>query len=340
MSNLTEATRELFIRSVKDEVFMKTPFLDDLLSRKKITFSGGTSIKQLVKFRDGLGDIAQDYVTNDTLNDSATDYLAKPEWTWKKFTIPIRYDGDVEIQNENAGSEEQLLALVPDLVKSAQRDAKLHLNSLVFNSGSAAGVSDTGAKFQSLVSALGHDVTYGTLTRTLSTNTRNWWQGSDPAGLIATTTSAQGTATNFTISNIRKWIWETNVAHNLEGPGDIGIYVCPTLFNKLRAEMESKVIYKQGDPQSQGFEKMIVDGFTVVSVPFLQTTTTMKKWAFIVNLNDWELRLSTARNFKVTPFVWQGQNVNGVDYYLSRILVAGNLICNKPNGSLFLSNVS
>lgn len=340
MSNLTEATRELFERSVKDEVFMKTPFLDDLLSRKKITFSGGTSIKKLVRYRDGLGDIAQDYATNDTLTDTANDYLAKPEWTWKKFTVPIRYDGDVEIQNENAGNEEQLLALVPDLVKSAQRDAKLHLNALVFNSGSATGVADGGTKFQSIVSALDHDITYGTLSRTLSTNTRNWWQGSDPGGLISSTTSAQGTATNFTISNIRKWIWESNISHNLEGPGDIAIYVCPTLFNKLRAEMESKIIYKQGDPQQQGFEKMVVDGFTVVSVPYLQTTSTMRTWVSIINLNDWELMISSSRNFKVTDFVWQGQNVNGVDYYLARLLIAGNLICTKPNGSMWLSNVS
>ena len=119
MSDLTEATRELFVRSLKKEVFLRMPFYEELERRGLITFKGGRFIERLTDF-DEMDDLAQAYTTNETLTDEAKDFLAKPRFEWKKFQIPIRYSGDVEIQNESAGSEEQLLDLVDHLVKKAQ----------------------------------------------------------------------------------------------------------------------------------------------------------------------------------------------------------------------------
>ncbi len=347
MSDLTEATRELFVRSLKKEVFLRMPFYEELEKRSLITFRGGKFIERLTDM-DEMDDLAQAYTTNETLTDEAKDMLAKPRFEWKKFQIPIRYDGDWEIQNEGAGNEEQLLDLVNFLVKKAQRAARLKMMKNAFNAASTTPRTDGGKEFQSLVSALNHDNTYGTLARSIADDTRDWWQGADPAGLTTDiTSSSQDTATNLTISNIRKWINETSVAHYMEAKSDLMIVMCPTLFNKLRAEMESKSIYNTdlnraiaNDTANLGFNKMILDGHQVVDVPFLQESATTRSWVFILNLNDFELRISTARNFKMTEFEWQGKNTNGVDYFLSRILVAGNLICWKPNGSIFLSNVS
>lgn len=344
MSDLTNATRELFVRSLKNEVFMRTPFYDDLEARGKITFKGGKYIERLTDI-DEMDDLSQDYSTNEALTDEAKDMLAKPRFTWKKTQIPLRYSADWEIQNANAGNEEQLLDLPEYLVRKGQRAARLKMMKNAFNAGSTTPRSDSGDSFQSLVSALDHDNTYGTLSRSFSGGTRDWWQGASPTGLnsgqTTTTTAGQDVATNLTISNVRKWINESDIAHYMESKSDLDILMCPTLFNKLRAEMESKMIYKAtGDTQRQGFSKMDLDGHTVVEVPYLQTTSTMRTWVFIINLNEWELRISTVRNFKMTPFVWQGQNTNGYDYYLARILIAGNLVTWKPNGNLWLSNVS
>ena len=342
MSDLTNATRELFVRSLKNEVFMRTPFYDDLVARNKVTFRGGKYIERLVDI-DEMDDLAQAYTTNEALTDEAKDMLDKPRFTWKKIQIPVRYSADWEIQNANASDEEQLLDLPQYLVKKAQRAARLKMTANCFNEGTLTGRSDAQKEFQSLVSALDLDTTYGTLSRSFSGGTRDWWQGAHPSGLgiNQATATEQADANNLTISNIRKWINETDIMHYMEAKDDLRILMCPTLYNKLRAEMESKLIYKpSGDTQRQGFSKMILDDHTVVEVPYLQTTSTMKTWLFIVNLNDWELRISTARNFKMTPFVWQGQHSNGVDYYLARILIAGNLVCWRPNGNIWLSNVS
>jgi hypothetical protein len=85
---------------------------------------------------------------------------------------------------------------------------------------------------------------------------------------------------------------------------------------------------------------MNLDGHEVVSVPYLQRSSTTKTWFFILNMNFWELRIHTARNFKMTDFKWQGEQANGFDYYLARILLKGNFVCWKPNSSMWLSNVS
>lgn len=342
MSDLTEATRELFVRTLRNQVFYKMPFYEDLERRKKITFRGGKYIERLV-VKDEMDDLAQAYTVNEALTDEAKDMLAKPRFTWKLLQLPLRYSGDWVIQNANAGQEEQLLDLVKFLVEQGQGGMRRKMMKNLFNAGSATGRSDTGKEFQSLVSALDHDIAYGNMARSWSAGTRDWWQGADPSALnINVSSSSQGTATNMTISNLRKWIYESDVSQYMDQKSDLTLLMCGTLFNKLRAEMESKAIYKGevGDTMKQGFTKMILDGYNVVDVPYLQTTSTMQTWVFILNMNEWELRISTERNFELTDFEWQGKYTNGFDYYLSRILVAGNLVCWKPRGNMFLSNVS
>jgi hypothetical protein len=339
-ADLTKATRELFIRSLKNQVFRKTPVVEEIMRRNKITYSGGKFIERLVD-TDEIDDLMQEYAANTALTDDKKTTLDKPRFTWKYAQLPLRYDVDEYTQNILAGSEEQLLDLADHLVKKGQRATKLWLEKKIFNNGSTTGVGDNTVTFQSLVSALDSDTTYGTLTRNLSSGIRDWWQGADPADLTQNiTSSSQATETNITISNIRKWVTETDVSHYMEGVDDITIVMCPTLYNKLRAEMEAKLIYKpSGDTQKQGFQKMELDGYTIVSSSFLQTTATMKKWVFILNMSDWELRIHSARNFKMTDFKWQGEYANGHDYWLARILISGNFMCWKPNGSMFLSNV-
>lgn len=118
------------------------------------------------------------------------------------------------------------------------------------------------------------------------------------------------------------------------------ICMCPTLWNKLRNEFEAHLVYQPGKKQSQGIKSMMFDGHEIVSVPYLQRSSTMKTWLFILNLRHFELRIHTRRNFKFTGFKWQGDQSNGYDYYLGRIMLQGNFVCWKPKSSMWLSAVS
>jgi hypothetical protein len=275
------------------------------------------------------------------------DTLEKPRFTWKKYQFPLKYDVDEWSQNHPSG-DTQLLDLADFLTKKGQRGVKLALQKMIYNinpttgAGSETGVADGSKFFQSLLSALDHDVTYGTLTRTISTDTNTWWQGADPAG-PTWTSSSQGTATNISIANLRKWI--IPVQYYLEQPQDLYVVMCPTLWNKLRAEMESHQIYQaDGESMKYGIQKMWLDGHQIVADPFLEVTpsgvTSTKNWVFLLNMADWELRIHTKRNFLVTDFKWQGENSKGYDYWLARIMLMGNMCCWKPNGSMWLNEVS
>ena len=124
VDNLSNATRELHVRSVVDSVFYRLPFLEELKRRRQITFKGGKYIDRLMDTAE-IDDLAQDYDANTALTDGQTDTLDKPYFRWKKSQVPLRFTCDDEIQNIHALHEEQLLNLktfrlqywsLPDLV--------------------------------------------------------------------------------------------------------------------------------------------------------------------------------------------------------------------------------
>ena len=351
LNDLSIATRELFERTVKHQVYMQTPILEELERRTKITYSGGKYIERLVDTEE-VNSLGQAYTANEALSDGKKDTLEKPRFTFKLYQQPMKYDVDEFLQNHNAGTEEQLLDLAEFLVSKSQRGIKLALRNMMYNadpggtSGSETGVGDSSKYFQSLLSALDHDVaTYGNVSRALSTSTNRWWMGSDPSGRPDTiTTSTQNTATNISIANFRKWI--IPIEQYMEKMEDLYVVMCPTLWNKLRAELEAKGQHSQlnADKLKYGIQQFEIDGAMIVKDPWLEngygTSGTTENWVFILNLNDFELRIHNDRNFKQTEFKWQGENSNGHDYWLARILLSGNLLNWKPNGSMFLSNVS
>ena len=339
-TDLDKATRELFVQGLVDEVYMRTPIIEELKRRNQLTHTAGKYIERLID-TDTIEDQIQEYGTNDALTDEKKTTLEKPRFTWRKAQCPLRYDADEELENIGGGPDITLLNLAEHLVQQGFTGFKRWWEMKMFNSGSTTGVADGSTSFQSLVSALDHDTTYGTIARSFSGGTNDYWQGADPAGLNETvTTSSQGTAYTLTKGNLQKWINETSVADCMESPEDLMIVMCPTLWDKLAAEMEAHSMYKAGSKQSQGITSMIFNGHEVVSVPYLQRSSTMKTWLFILNLKWFELRIHSKRNERLTPWKWQGEQSGGYDFMLARILLQGNFVCWKPKSSMWLSNVS
>jgi hypothetical protein len=245
-ADLTKATRELFVRSLVNQVMYRTPIIERLQRQDQITFDGGLDIRRLVD-TDTIDDTVQEYTVNEALTDQKKTTLEKPVFKWKYNQMPLRYDADEYTENIlTSDSEIQLLDLAEHLVKTGQRDMRRYLETVVFNKGSTTPHTDSGKPFQSLISALDSDNTYGTISRSISAGTNDWWQGADPNDLtINISASNQDTATNLTVANTRKWVAETDVMHYMETPQELSYAMCPTLFNKLRAETESKLIYNE-----------------------------------------------------------------------------------------------
>jgi hypothetical protein len=352
LNDLSIATRELFVRTVKHQVYMQTPVLEELQRRSQITYSGGKYIERLVD-TDEVNSLAQAYTTNEALSDGKKDTLEKPRFLFKLLQQPMKYDVDEYLQNHNASSEEQLLDLASFLVEKSQRGIKLALRNMMYNvtpdgvTGSESGTSDSSKYFSSLISALDHNSgtakNYGNISRSFTNNA--FWMGSDPLGRPdAITSSSQGTATNVSIANFRKWL--VPIEQYMEKMSDLYVVMCPTLWNKLRAELEAKGQHQSlnADKLKYGIHQFEIDGAQIVKDPYLEhgygTGGTTENWVFVLNLRDWELRIHKDRNMKQTEFKWQGEIANGHDYWLARILCSGNLCCWKPNGSMWLNNVS
>ncbi len=340
-TDLEKATRDMFNRTFIDQVPMRIPFYEALQRRHLITHKAGKGIEALHD-TETLESLVQTYTVNDSLTDEKKNTLGKPKFKWRKSQMPLRYDADEELENFSGDADVQLLNLGKHLTGKGQKDLRRWHATQMFNLGTTTPVADGDlTEWQSLISALNHDTPYGTLARNFAAGTNDYWQGADPAGLLeSVSTSSQDVAYNITKGNLAKWINETDIADSMESPEDLMILVCPTLWNKLRAEMEAHSIYKGGLKQSQSITSMMFDGHEIVQVPYLQRTATTRKWVFILNLKYWELRIHTNRNYKFTGYRWQGDVANGYDYFLGRILMQGNLVSWKPKASMFLSNVS
>lgn len=349
-TDMNTATRELFIRTVKNQVFMRTPILEEMQRRNTVTYRGGKYIEQLVETEE-MDDLGQAYTATEALTDERKSMLDKPRFRWKYYQMPLKYDVDEYTQNIMAGEEEQLLDLAAFLTRKGQRGIKLALRNMMYNvnpttrAGSETGVGDTSKFFQSLLSALDHDVTtYGNVSRTLG-GTGGWWCGSDPEGRPdVVSSSSQNTGYSMSIYRLRQWI--IPIMEYMENTTDLYIVMCPSLFNKLRQEAEAHGMGKIDQERVRyGITSFVLDdGHRVATDPYLEsgygTSGTTENWVFLLNMADWELRIHTERNFKMTDFKWQGDISNGHDYWLARILLSGNLMCWKPNGSMWLMNVS
>jgi hypothetical protein len=346
-TNLYNLTKDLIEKSLTNEVYLRTAFLDELNKRKRITAGGRTL--QFPVIKDTLESLAQAYSMKEPLTSSQKSITEIATWDWKYVQLPIEYDGDVEIQNLSAASEEKIYDIAEMLAEQALYGINLKMQTMIFAAGAAPATAygDSGKNFQSIPNALNHDETYGKLTRLLvngAAGTNDWFQSADPAagawfGSTVLTASTQDTAANLTIANLRAWI--IKVQRFCKKKSDIMVTMCPTLFNKLKAECQAQMIYQGAkDTADVGFNKMFIDGHQIVDADYLETTAVSRAWVFLLNLETWELHINKARNFKMTPFKWQAENINGTDTYLSRLLLCGNLICRQPNANMFLSSVT
>jgi len=115
----------------------------------------------------------------------------------------------------------------------------------------------------------------------------------------------------------------------------------------LKAQVQASVhITNPGPLVKYGFNTfMLDDNVEIVCDTYLTDTiltdeTTPQNWVFGFNAEDWKLWLYRGRAFNLTPFVWQGQMANQPDAHLARVLLKGNLACEKPNGSIFRTAIS
>lgn len=339
-TNLEAATRELWLRTVKTQVFYRMPVLARLYEGRRITWRGGTKIRRSVQNAE-MDSLAQEYTATDPLTAEAKTILAKPEFEWKHFQVPIQYDLDEDLQNDG-GREAEVIDLVQYLVKAGQRAARIKLNKMIYDTPTTS--ADSASGFQSLTDALDQDATYGTLSRS-GTTTRKWWQGAS----LDNTFTDQDTLMSPSIANFRKL--RGRVQQYVEKPGDLLAVMGSDIFQQYQAQVEARHVYNRDGSllAKYGFNTLVLDGVEFVEDPSLNEDYNSgtsgngdlcSEWFFLLHIPDWEMRIHPRRSLKLTNFTWQGDQANGLDASLARVLCSGNLVCWQPNASAWKSYVA
>lgn len=341
-TDLDNLTRDMHDASMEVEIMRKTPVVSLILERKNVKFKGGKRYFFEMD-TDTVEDLAQDYSVNQALTHGTKDVTDVAYFRRKHFQLPITLDFEEDLENAYETEDgTQLHKLAAFKTQKAQEGTRLHLRKLIYGSA-----TDTAVQVQGLNSALVPDSTYGTLARTQSTNTRDWWQ---PA---ANKFSSSTYATEYTISLTRLRQWQEPMT-DLETGKDF-VWICGgTLWLALLAEAEARSMPVENNPGGMfkwGIEEMNIGGCRIIKDPFLSTTyntamsqTTgtagaLERRLYGLNIKDWQLMIHPKRNFKMLSFFDQAQIANGADFKLARIQFSGNLICKHPNRSIYLSNV-
>ncbi len=332
-ANIQATTREAWVRSVERQVFRRMPLINRLLMKKKVRWAGGKVITRPVDKAE-LDDQAQDYTPAEGLRSSRKTFLENPYFKWKFFQVPVAYDIEEFIQN-GGSADVKVVDFVSYLVEKAHRAALIKLYKLMYETAQSS--TDAGKWVQGVRQALTHDVQYGHLTRTIGSSINDYWQGAS----IAETFADQATARPASVNTFR--LAMSAVKLYVHDPADYLCVVGPTIHLALKSWVEAKkVMLKDGPLAKFGFNSFTLDGVEVVEDPYLKNSvlSNAHKMMFIFNVNTWQLRVHPERSFKMTPFVWQGDRVGGLDQWLARVLFAGNLVCWAPNSNIMLTNVT
>jgi len=349
--DLENMTRDMHDKSLEVEYMQKTPVLNLIMERKNLKFKGGKLYYKELD-TDTTEDLAQDYTVNEPLTHGTKDTTKRAFFSRKTFQIPLQIDLDEELQNAlDSQDGTQLHDLAAFKVRKTNEAGRLHLRKLFYAGANADFLGTDGNKYvQGLNSALTVDGTYGTLARSKSAGTNDWWQ---QAGNIYTTTT-QGT-TEYSISID----WLQSVVDPLtdleNGNGELVVIVGNTLWLALQSEAQARSMPVKVDPNGKykfGIQEMIIGNMRIIKDPFLQSkynadmgeTTgaahALERRLYVLNTKDWEFMVHPKRNFEMIPFFDQKQVAGGSDFKMARLLFAGNLICWHPNRSLYLANVA
>ncbi len=325
---ITADTRELYLRTVEDQVHDRIPLVFKLKRMRRVTTVGGTYISKPLRYAKNTH--TQSYATGETLDSGTESKRTRAKIPWAKTQTPIKYTVDDEIENNG---EAAIVDTISEETKAAQEDMVDVLSENFFNvyAGTEESHTTMGVKYPlSIKAALIPDettyhgkLTYGNITRATIANGSggDWWAGN----------ADDGTLGNPTTVSFNQWDYMTDLCMQHRGNRKSMLAICGSaLFRKWKSLVRAKEgeLDISGMMAKAGFAAFSIDGVELVLDDNCPAST-----FYMLDLSTWEWRINPKRNFKVTPFKWQGENNNGIDEYLARVLLAHNLVCWKPRNN-------
>ena len=334
VDQLTTDTQELYLRTVEDQVHDRIPLIYKMRRMRRVITKGGRRITKPVRY--GKNTQTQSYVKGQSMDSGRDTKRTQARFTWKFTQTPIKYDVEDEIMNDG---EAEVVDTVAGEATAAQEDMLDKLSEQFFGqyvtpgAVTASGSVPTGsplslnAAFYGASATYGGYATYGNITRS---TVGDWWDGNvDDGSTIHTATSV----------SFHQWDFMVDLCLRYKGQRKNLLAVCgAALYRKWKSLVRAKEgkLDISGMMAKAGFASFQIDG-----VELVLDDNCAANYFYMLDLSSWEWRISPKRNFKVTPFKWQGENNDGVDEYLARVLLAHTgLICWKPRVNYMACNMS
>jgi len=331
-TDLANSTRNLFAANVVDQVFLRIPMLNMFMEHRRVTTKGGLKLVYDLVMNDAEDDV-QWYSKDTGLTVSQSAFTEQAKFLWKYAQLPLRYAVDTEIENQLATSATKRRDVVKLMVKQGLIGFKNAMNTRLHSTST----TDTGEGFQSVPDALEHSRTYGEITTTTTANA--WWNGAS----LADSYSDRATEMAMSLANLRTML--AIVRRYVDATDKQYLFLPEGLYNELQGLMEGKRVSVSDKDNSKLF-KYNLDTFQAyrceVVMDSWMTKNSQTATALLINPNTFQMRLHPDRAFSMRKegFVWQGNVAGGKDENVARMLVAGNLCCNQPNGNMWKSNVT
>ena len=334
VDRLTSDTQDFFLRTVEDEVHDRIPVVYKMRRMKRVITKGGKWIKKTVKYAKNT--MTQHYGKNQIMESGTEDKRTQMRFRMRHTQIPIKYDVEDLVMNDG---DVATVDTVKAETQAAQEDMMDKLSENFFGQFVTPGtVTPSGsiptyapysfnAAFYGASATYGGFASYGNLTR----GAVNDWAD----GLVDDLTTINAA----TVVSFDHWDLMVDSCLKHRGNRKRLLAVCgAALFRKWKSHVRSKEagIDIKGMLAKAGFAAISIDG-----VELVLDDNVADNYFYMLELGTWEWRISPKRNFQVTKFKWQGENNDGVDEWLARVMLTHTgMICWKPRNNYMATNMS
>lgn len=286
---ISSITRKYFFPNLADNVNTSNVAL---MKIEKVTVSGGTDIRQPVRYQRG---IQENYSGTSTLNTSYIEKKFAFIFNWKQKNFPIVISGLDAIKNNGP---EAVLNHIKTETQSAEEDALDSFATGIYSAGTDSLEIDGARLFLSTSN------TYGGISQSAN----SWAQ----AKIDSTTTSLSLSALQTQYEAAK----QDNDAPNL-------ITFTETQFNNFWGLLQPQQRFSDGDTAKAGFRNLMFNGAICAEDSYCPS-------GYVVGWNLKRIKLASSTKRKFPGEFIDFESPIDQDATVAHIRWAGNLICEQP----------
>ena len=333
VSRLKTDTQIYYTKTIVDQIEARYPIVKKMKKSNIKIWSGGSEVQMPITYE--RNNQTQHYAKSEQMGSATENKRSYAKHTLRYTQTPVKYD--VEDFTENNGSQVTIDTIAAE-VEAAQMGQIFTMSQNgfgIYDGSDLQASAPTSKQPLSLNAALTHNTTYngvgsyGGITRDSQTDYFNGVSGdgsNNDVNDLVPVTYAQ---------------WDFMVDSCLKFGAKRGslMAVCGSaLYLKWKSLVRAKEsgLTAASDTFKVGFAAFSIDGVDIVLDDNCPDNT-----FYLLDMDSWMWYISQKRNFLVTDFQWQGSQNDGIDEWLSRVLVAHTgLVCNKPRNNYFTVNMS